>query len=209
MKIFLIILSVILIVAVVLMLFMVISAPKKKDYEHLTAPRIIEKPDVSALIVPFDGDPNVVLKEAFGDMFKAYYKVKGAPKGPTQLPSVARYENFDDKLHDVETMTQEELKSVPWKGFTAIPVPAGSTLPEGAPSSVRLETLSYGTIAEVIHFGPYDQEKPVIIALKKFIEDEGYEIVGLHEEEYILGPGMPFSKPEKYITFIRYQVKRK
>lgn len=209
MKIFLIILSILILVGLGAILFMVLSMPKKGAYQHLTTPRIVDKPNVLALTAAFDGDPTVALQSAFSDLFKAYFKVKGAPKGPSQAPPMARYENFDDKLQNAETMTEEELKAIPWKGFTAIPVPEGSVMPEKAPPSVKMETVTYGTVAEIVHFGPYEEERPVIKALKDYIEDQGYVINGLHEEEYIIGPGVPFSKPEKYITIIRYQVRKR
>jgi hypothetical protein len=54
--------------------------------------------------------------------------------------------------------------------------------------------------------------KIVLIAvpvLAVIVLDSGYVIAGEHEEEYIKGPGM-FSKgdPEKYLTIIRYRVKK-
>jgi len=40
--------------------------------------------------------------------------------------------------------------------------------------------------------------------------DQGYEIAGPHEEEYLRGPGMLFAGDSKgYLTLIRYQVRRK
>ena len=42
-----------------------------------------------------------------------------------------------------------------------------------------------------------------------FIKKEGYEICGLHEEEYLRGPGVPFVKPKDYYTIIRYPVCKK
>ncbi len=196
MKIFLIILGAVIMAVLIILLIITISGPKISDYEHLTTPRLIDKQDVPALIVQFDGNPDIVIKEAYTDLFGAYYKLKGAPKGSGQPAPVARYENFDDKILNVATMSEEELKSFPWRGFTAIPVPAGMVLPEEAEDSVRLATLDYGTVAEIVHFGPYEDEAPVIAELKKFIEDEGLVICGLHEEEYIKGPGMFFSRPE-------------
>jgi hypothetical protein len=42
------------------------------------------------------------------------------------------------------------------------------------------------------------------------IADQGYEIAGPHEEEYLRGPGMLFAgDPEGYLTLIRYEVRRK
>jgi hypothetical protein len=45
--------------------------------------------------------------------------------------------------------------------------------------------------------------------MHKFIADKGYEMAGMHEEEYLVGPGMGNAPPESYRTIIRYQVKKK
>ncbi|MFW6365103.1 MAG: hypothetical protein ACOC2H_01370 [Spirochaetota bacterium] len=192
------------------LLFLMLSGPKKKDYAHLTKPRITEKAAVNALVVDFDGDPDIVIKKAFTSLFQAYYKLKGVPKGPGQPAPFARYTNFDELLEDTTT---EELKKILWKGYVAIPVPDSVTGLPGKNGSgeyaVRIEKITYGTVAEVVHFGAYEDEMPLIAELKRFIDENGYEISGDHEEEYIKGPGMPFVKPRDYITIIRYQVKRK
>jgi hypothetical protein len=75
--------------------------------------------------------------------------------------------------------------------------------------TIELTTWEYGEVAEILHIGPYDKEEPTIEKLHTFIEENGYKIVGLHEEEYLKGPGMFFKgNPEKYYTIIRYQVKK-
>ena len=73
---------------------------------------------------------------------------------------------------------------------------------------LRLETLRYGTVAEIVHFGPYETETPTIERLLSYIADQGYSVAGPHEEEYIRGPGLPLRSPRRYITIIRYQVTR-
>ncbi|MFH0768533.1 MAG: GyrI-like domain-containing protein, partial [Chloroflexota bacterium] len=70
--------------------------------------------------------------------------------------------------------------------------------------NVKLETWDYGTVAQILHLGSYDQEQPNIERLHKFIEESGYEIAGMHEEEYLTRPDSKFPK-----TIIRYPVKKK
>ncbi len=45
--------------------------------------------------------------------------------------------------------------------------------------------------------------------LLDFVDEEGYNIIGAHEEEYLKGPTM-FSKgnPEEYVTIIRYRAEK-
>ena len=69
---------------------------------------------------------------------------------------------------------------------------------------VRLETWEYGTVAQILHLGPYDQEGSTIERLHRFIKDSGYQITGDHEEEYLTRPDAKVIK-----TLIRYTVKKK
>lgn len=195
---------------IALVVTILISRPKPEDYAHLVEPRITEVPDKHALKVDFEGDPDIVIKEAFGKLFKTYYSLKGVPKLKEKPTPIARYEGFDDL---VDNLTSAELKKRPWKGFVSIEVPKSITSLSNkaiaSPYPLRVETLSYGTVAEIVHFGTYESETPTIKKLKKYIESQGYEITGLHEEDYIKGPGSIFTSPKDYITIIRYQVKKK
>jgi effector-binding domain-containing protein len=43
--------------------------------------------------------------------------------------------------------------------------------------------------------------------LQKFVDQQGYTIIGGHEEEYIIGPEIK-ENPEEYITILRYRVQK-
>lgn len=202
MKIVLIVLVSLVVLVGVFYLYSILSGPKKSDFSHMVEPRIVEKGAINALVVEFDGDPDIVIKEAFGRMFKKYFSLKGVPKGKNQPAPIARYSDFDETLN----LKPEELKSVPWSGFTAIEVPEG--LESFTDEFVTLQKVEYGTVAELVHFGPYEEEHENIEKLKQFIKDSGYKISGLHEEEYIVGPGFLYRSPKSYITIIRYQVEK-
>ena len=99
-------------------------------------------------------------------------------------------------------------------GRYALPVPEtvealpGRAGTEGMRASIT--TWEYGEIAEILHVGPYDREQPTIARLKAFVEAEGYELVGGHEEEYLLGPTLAGpGDPEEYLTILRYRVREK
>ena len=212
--------KVVMIILVILFLLMTVaisgiiyfksSLPSREDYTHLIEPRIVFKDDVKSVKVRFNGDPDMVVKEAFKKLYKIYYGIKDVPKMKGQPAPVARYEDFDELF---KNFNQKKLKEMDWKGFVEIPVPGNiMMLPEEAglsPYPAELENLEYGMVGEIVHFGPYEEESTAIGKLFKHISDKGYKISGLHEEEYIIGPGMPFSKPGNYITIIRYQVSEK
>ena len=60
---------------------------------------------------------------------------------------------------------------------------------------------------QILHVGPYNEEEFSINNLQKFIADNGYNIVGDHEEEYLSDPRR--TAPDKLQTIIRYRVRRK
>lgn len=171
------------------------------QFEYLRNPQTRFMENQKVIVVEAKGDPEVVGGKAFSLLFRTYYKIKGAPKGPKQPAPRARWP------------VELETKKIEWEGLYAMPVPLKTTeLPivKTEPGlTVRLDTWEYGQVAEILHIGPYDREKPTISRLIAFIKDNGYTIIGDHEEEYLKGPGM-FSKgnPEKYYTIIRYRVKK-
>jgi hypothetical protein len=169
-----------------------------KEYEHLKEPRLCKMAKQKMLVVEMVGEPGSVGKIAFKTLFGTYYKLKEkkgfrppAPRGRFPKP--------------LETPKDE------WVCIFGLPIPEEvETLPEQKGKiKARIEYWDYGEVAEILHIGPYHKEAPTIERLHKFIEEKGYKIVGAHEEEYIKGPGRFFAgDPEKYITIIRYRVKR-
>ncbi len=152
------------------------------------------------LVVEAKGDPNVVGAKAMALLFKTYYALKGNKRTSSALLPRARW-----------PVSLESPRS-DWVGIYGLPVSDQvGPLPEVNTEpgfKMELTTWQYGTVAEILHVGPYNRETLTIDLLKKFIHDRRLEIVGEHEEEYLRGPGMFFrSDPEKYYTIIRYRVR--
>ena len=185
--------------------------PDLSRYMFLKEPRIVVKPDTQVIEVPFEVSSEG-LGSVFGVLFKTYFKTPGTPKGKDMPAPAARYENLIDMTLPPEQRA-EQYANIVWKGTAALPVP--ENVAELAPSTgreglvPRLGRWRYGEVAEILHVGPYEAEPPTVQRLMGFIEAEGYEIAGLHEEEYLRGPGMPFTKPENYHTILRYPVRKK
>ncbi len=179
-----------------------LGGPSAAQFAYLKDPQVRILPDLKVLQVQAKGEPGVVGGQAFGLLFKTYFQLKGVPKGPEQPAPRARWPL------GLDTPKGE------WIGRYAMPVPENvDALPsqsDGTPGlRVELTTWEYGDVAEILHVGPYDKEEPTIAKLTQFIKECRYEIVGEHEEEYLKGPGM-FGKgnPQKYLTIIRYRVKK-
>jgi|MudIll2142460700_1097286.scaffolds.fasta_scaffold318769_2 hypothetical protein len=176
--------------------------PRLDDVAHLREPRLVTLPPQRVLLVTARGDPNTVGKKAFGQLMRNYFALKGVPKGgPSFKAPRARWPGVGGSASE-------------WTGLYAMPVPDSVTAvpPRSVEDGleVALTTWDYGEVAEILHVGPYSAEGPTIGRLKSFIADQGYEIAGLHEEEYLRGPGMLFAgDPGGYLTLIRYPVRKK
>jgi hypothetical protein len=200
-KVLLMAMSVVVVVPVVVLLSMM-RGPDPAQFEYLKEPQVRILPDQRVIQVEGKGEPEVVGSQAFGLLFKTYFQLKGVPKGPRQPAPRARW-----------PLSLDTPKGQ-WIGRYAMPVPESVDSlpgPETGESGLRvsLTTWDYGEVAEILHVGPYDREEPTISKLTQFVKESGYEPLGEHEEEYIKGPGM-FSQgnPDKYLTIIRYRVKK-
>jgi hypothetical protein len=176
--------------------------PRLRDVAQLREPHLTTLPPQKVLLVTARGDPNTVGKKAFGQLMRTYFALEGVPKaGPSFKAPRARWPSVEGPASG-------------WTGFYAMPVPDVVTAlpPRSAKDrlEVALTTWDYGEVAEILHVGPYSAEEPTIGRLKSFIADQGYEIAGPHEEEYLRGPGMLFAgDPGGYLTLIRYPVRRR
>jgi hypothetical protein len=193
--------------SIAVVLFLIIAAvyffsqgPDLTQYESLKTPRITNMATQKMIVVVAQGDPNRVAKDAFGLLFKTYYRIPGVSKKMKQAPRARWTGDVKDKSS--------------WTGYYGLPVPADvAALPEqdGATGlKAELATWEYGDVAEILHIGPYGEETPAIEKLHEFIRQHGYEIIGPHEEEYVKGPGMFFKgDPKNYYTIIRYRIRKR
>ena len=164
-----------------------------------TDPVILEMPSQKMAVVQKKGSPDKVFPQIFPALYGSVYTLKfdlkkrGLESFKVSCPR-ARYP-------DLHLYPKDE-----WLIVTGIPVPENTTsLPQKEPGTVvKLETWEYGTVAQILHLGPYDKEMETVERLQKFITENGYEIVGPHEEEY------QSRQDDKVIkTLIRYQIKKR
>lgn len=167
-----------------------------KKYEYLKEPQILEMVKQKMLVVEIKGDPNVVGKKAFSNLFSTYYKLKGIKKEFKIAPRARWPKGLSVPKNE-------------WIGIYGLPIPENiEPLSTDAGISVKIEIWEYGKVAEILHVGSYKDEIPTIEKLRKFIDEKGYKIIGDHEEEYLKGPGMFFKgNPKNYLTIIRYRIK--
>jgi hypothetical protein len=164
-----------------------------------TDPVILEMPSQTMAVVQGKGSPDKVFARIFPALFGSVYtlkfslKKKGLESFKVSCPRA--------RFPDAHLYSKGE-----WLITAGIPIPDNTkSLPQKEPGTeVKIETWEYGTVAQILHLGPYDQETETIERLHQFIKANGYEIAGPHEEEYQ-------SKPDAKVikTLIRYPVKKK
>ncbi len=72
--------------------------------------------------------------------------------------------------------------------------------------SLRIEGFEEGAVAQVLHVGPYSEERPTIERLHTGIAEAGYRPRGRHHELYLGDPRR--SAPERLRTILRQPVER-
>ena len=163
-----------------------------------TDPQITEMPPQKVAVVQGKGTPQQVFSELMPALYGSVYTLKFDLK-KKGLPTF-KVSGLRARYPDAHLLPKEE-----WTHIMALPVPEDTTsLPQKvADIKVKLETWEYGTVAQILHLGPYDQEGPTIERLQRFIEENGYRIAGVHEEEYLTRPDAKVVK-----TIIRYPIKK-
>jgi hypothetical protein len=196
-KVLLIIVAVIFISVVGVIVFMITAGPDLKQFQHLKQPQISTMKNQKMIEVQLKGDPNVTAGKGIGQLFTTLYRVKNNHQ-KMSAPRARWPISFDTNKTN-------------WIGIYGLPVSESVVeLPKQKKGiSVKLSTWEYGTVAEILHKGPYTTEPVTIDKLKQFIKDSGYEVVGGHEEEYLKGPGFWPTNPKDYYTIIRYRIRKK
>ena len=162
-------------------------------------PQILEMPRQKMAVVYGKGTPDKVFPELMPALYGSVYTLKFDLK-KKGLPTF-KVSGLRARYPDAHLVPMDE-----WTHIIGLPIPEDTTsLPQKvAGTEVKIETWEYGTVAQILHLGAYDQEQPTVERLQRFIEDSGYEIAGVHEEEYLTTPDAKVVK-----TLIRYPVKKK
>jgi len=170
--------------------------PRKSSKKE---PQILEMSPQKMAVVQAKGAPDKVFSEFMPALYGSVYTLKFDLK-KKGLPTF-KVSGLRARYPDAHLVPKDE-----WTHIIGLPIPEDTTsLPQKVPGiEVKIETWEYGTVAQILHLGPYDQEEPTVERLHKFIEENGYEIAGMHEEEYLTSPDAKVIK-----TIIRYTVREK
>lgn len=180
---------------------------------------MVKVPKMNFLMVDGQGDPNTSKEymDAIGALYSAAYTtkfmLKMSAKGKDFVVMPLESLWWADDVKDFLKGRKEK-----WHWTAMIMVPKQVTkkvlddtmiqlkkkgkdkeLP--ALFKMRLEEFDEGLSAQMMHIGPYSEERPNIERLHKLIQESGHKIAGKHHEIYLGDPRR--TKPEKLRTVIR------
>jgi hypothetical protein len=164
-----------------------------------TAPVIVEMPPKKMAVLITVGDPNVEMPKVMPALYGTVYALKFKQLKPAGRDF--KVGSLYGRWPDAHRLPKEE-----WTGIFGLQIPDDvSQLPQKDPEvQVGIETWEYGTVAQILHIGPFSTEGPTVQRLHDFIAESGYEIAGVHEEEYLTKLDAKLQK-----TVIRYPVRKK
>jgi hypothetical protein len=200
----------------------------KRDLKPLYAPPIypvlVQVPELTYLMV--DGviperaagpgaDPQ--FREAIGALYGVTYTLKFASKAVGRDFVVMPLEGLFWAEGSEDAPPEESgpmrwtmmILEPPWVTQERVGEAAGALADKRKLAQVptlRLATLTEGQVAQVLHLGPYAQERPTIERLHDFIAERGLEPREKHHEIYLSDPNR--TAPERLKTVIRQPVRR-
>jgi len=157
----------------------------------LTEPHTFELVDRRMATVMANGDPEKLGQDLIPLLYETVNRVRESQ--PFELePLRARWPS------------ESRLLRLNRPAMWGLPVPAEVTeLPQLDPEHpVRIDVWEYGSVAEILHEGSRAEEGKAVDRLRRYITDQGYDLIGPHEEEYLTPPNAPIPK-----TLIRYRVR--
>jgi hypothetical protein len=193
----------------------------KKELKHLYQPpkdRVVQVdvPAMNFLMVDGEGDPNTAqsYRDALEVLYPLSYTVKFlVKKGPKAvdygvMPLEGLWWADDMSAFSVEDKSK-------WKWTLMIMQPSyvkkamvDTAIAEVkrkknpiALSKVRFETFPEGKAAQIMHIGPFSEERPTIEKVHNFIDECGRKRSGKHHEIYL--SDIRKADPKKWKTIIR------
>jgi len=120
-------------------------------------PQILEMPSQKMAVVYGKGTPDKVFAELMPALYGSVYTLKFDLK-KKGLPTF-KVSGLRARYPNAHLVPKEE-----WTHIIALPIPEDATsLPQKVPGvEVKVETWEYGTVAQILHLGAYDEEGPAV-----------------------------------------------
>lgn len=196
----------------------------KKEYKSLytapDAPVLVDVPPLTYLMIDGQGDPNTapIYSESVGTLYKLAYAIRFLMRDEYDLDFgvmpleglwwVANMNEFSysDKSNWYWTMLIMQPPAVTAEIVDAARENVAKKHNPPLLPQVRFGDLVEDRAAQVMHHGPYADEKPTIDRLHAFIASQGLSPHLKHHEIYLKDPTR--CAPEKLLTILRHPVIR-
>ncbi|MBG0787852.1 MAG: GyrI-like domain-containing protein [Anaerolineaceae bacterium] len=194
----------------------------KKEFKSLykapDAPTLVDVPPLNYLMIDGQGDPNTapVYSESVGTLYKLAYAIRFLMRdeyaldfGVMPLEGLWWVEDLDEFSYSDKSNWYWTMLIMQPAAVTAeiVAVAREKVVKKHNPPllpQVRFDSLVEGRSAQVMHHGPYADEKPTIDRLHAFIESQGLTPHLKHHEIYLKDPTR--CAPEKLLTILRHPV---
>jgi hypothetical protein len=205
----------------------VIPTPKKYDIykdhaaEYITpkTPAFVQVKRAAYLAIAGHGEPGGELFTAsIGALYNVAFTVKMARKFAGRDYTVSKLEGLWWVEGSNRSFMDEPPQNWQWKlmirtpDFISEKETAGAIeklLAKGKPpevAKVKLEELTEGRCVQVLHLGPYDEERPTIAAMEAYVKENDLKFRGVHHEIYLSDPRRV--APANLRTILRHPVKQ-
>ncbi len=191
----------------------------KPFYSSSTKPNIIDVSSTNFLMMVGRGEPGgEVYQAVLNALYSVAYTVKFKSKADGTDFTVMGLEGLwwlDDPEASFEKVPREEWN---WKSMIRQPDFVTADMVEESKREAKekkdledigrvvLEEFHEGLSAQIMHIGPYSEEGGTIEILHRFIEENGYKMIGYHHEIYLSDPRR--AAPEKLKTIIRHPIEK-
>jgi len=187
-------------------------AEHKSEYVAPKNPVLIDASPAQYLAISGNGDPGgPVFQKKLGALYNVAFTIKMARKQAGQDYAVS-------KLEGLWWSDGPDPSVGPWNWTLIIRVPdfiGARELKEAIKklqdkgkdaevAEVEIKKLKEGRSVQMLHIGPYEQERGTIEKMQKFAAAEGLTFRGVHHEIYLSDPRRV--APEKLKTILRHPV---
>ena len=190
----------------------------KLDYAAPKQPKLVTIAKAKYLAIEGDGPPG---SEAFqtkvGALYAGAYTIKFSSKAAGRDFTVCKLEGIywaDGKpIGDHSNAPPDDLR---WKLMIRVPDFIGKRDLKAAVDTIRekatnpeidnleLEQIREGKCIQLLHVGPYEEERSSVERMTDFASEQGFEITGRHHEIYLSDPRRV--EPARLRTILRLPV---
>ncbi len=188
----------------------------KAEYAAPKKPVLLGIPEVHYLVAEGKGEPGgETFQTRVGALYAAAYTLKFACKAEDRDFVVCKLEGLWWAAKE-KNVADVPPKDWHWKLMIRRPdfigekrlAAAVAVIKEKGKTpgieAVHLESLSEGRCVQMLHLGPYDQERETIAAMQTLAEENGLKFRDRHHEIYLSDPRRV--APEKLKTILRHPV---